>query len=183
VRLAALFLVGALLSAEESAPMWLAFDVLNPDAAGHHRILQLEDLLSSKKRGLEARAILVFATTLDDCTAHRGLCEKVSAIAREASAQGGLVIGVLLESAENALKARKEIPSAHRPFPIAEDGYGITRHALKLDRPGEMIVINSQGRFVRFSPPSENARDADRRLEEIRRALLSALTRDKEDEQ
>src|SRR5215831_13846029 len=181
-----LWMSAALVSAEEIAPLWLAFDVLNPDAAGHHRILHLEDVLAKKKlvRDVpDARAILVFATTLDDCTGTKGLCAKVGAIAREAQAQGGLVLAVLLESAENASRARKEIPSAHHPFPIAEDGYGITRHALKLDRPGEMIMINSQGRFVRFLPPSDSGRDLDRRLDEVRRAFLAALARDKEDEQ
>jgi hypothetical protein len=174
------------LASEEAAPLWLSFDVLNPDASGHHRILHLEDVLAKKKpvRDVpDARAVLVFATTLDDCTATQGLCAKVGAIARAAQSEGGLVVGILLESAENASRARKEIPSAHHPFPIAEDGYGITRHALKLDRPGEMIVINSQGRFVRFSPPSESGRDLDKKLDEVKRSFLAVLARDKEDEQ
>lgn len=170
---------------EEDAPMWLTFDVLNPEESGRHTILHLEDLLGEKRRTIaglpEARAVLVFAVTLDDCAPKRGLCSEVGGLAREARALGGLVIGVLLETQEALPRAEKEIPSAGHPFIVAKDGHGITRRALSLDRPGEMVVIHSSGRFVRFSQSSEAAEEAKRNLEIVRRAFLQALRRDDEE--
>jgi hypothetical protein len=187
---AALLVVFSAVGQEETAPAWLTFDVLNPDSVSGHRILHLEDVLQPKKAGGSdapvARAVLMVAVTLDECVdpARAGsMCVRVGTLAEEARPIGGLVIGVLLDSADAVARARKEVPSLHRPFPIAQDGHGITRHALKLDRPGEILVINSLGRFVRFSQPSESGRDLERKLDEARRAFLAALKRDREDEQ
>ena len=179
--------------------MWLALDVLNPETAGHHRILILEDVLAKKRGSIRdvpaARAILMFATTLADCTAEKGLCARMNTVATDVLPQGGLLVAVLIESAENISKARTEVLAVHLAFPVTGDSHRIVRHALQIDRPGEMIMINSQGRLVRFPDGFEKAwnprkasdsrsqQDEDRKVEDVRRVFLSALVRDKEDEQ
>jgi hypothetical protein len=169
---------------EEEAPLWLTFDVLNPEASGKHSILHLDDLLSSRA-GIPdlpaARGILLFATTHDACRPSRGICVELAAIARETKALGGLVIALLLDGAEALPRARKEVPGAHKVFPVIQDTRGIVRHALHLDRPGEIIVINSNGKFVRFSQPSDSEDDAQRKLIEAKKVFYGALRRDKED--
>lgn len=173
--------------AEETAPSWITFDVLNPDEVGRHRILHLEDLLRLRKVEVgdlpSARAVLVVAVALDDCARADGLCTKLAPLAEEARPLGGLIVAVLMESTQNLARARNEISAKRRPFVIAQDGHGITRHALRLVRSGDMIVINSVGRFVRFSQPSETPKDLDRKLDEVSKGFRQALARDKEDEQ
>lgn len=187
----------------DRAPEWLTFEVLNPAAAGHHPILHLDELLGLSEStaaagptrpgdgastrapaapaasggrvpGLpDAKVILLFTTMLDDCRASAGLCADFAELSRSAAPRGGVVIGVLLDPAENVPRARKEIPSARHPFIITADAHGITRHALALDRPGEILVINSRGSVVRFARSS---------FESARRVFEEALVTDKEEE-
>jgi hypothetical protein len=169
---------------EEVAPMWLTFDVLNPEAAGKHRILHLDDLLSTRAEIPElpaARGILIYSTTLEACAPTRGACSSLATIARETRALGGLVLALLLDPPEVLPRARKEVPSAHFPFPVIQDTHAIVRHALRMDRPGEIVVINSDGKFVRFSQPSDSAEEIQRKLSEAKKVFDGALRRDKED--
>jgi hypothetical protein len=50
-----------------------------------------------------------------------------------------------------------------------------------MDRPGEIVVINSDGKFVRLSQATESAGELERKLGEAKKVLLGALRRDKED--
>lgn len=169
---------------EEEAPAWLTFDVLNPEASGKHRILHLDDLLAARADIPElppGRSILLLTTTLDACSPRRPPCSELATIAQETKALGGLVLALLLDPAETLARARKEVPGAHHPFPVIQDTHGIVRHALHIDRPGEIVVINSGGKFVRFSQPSDSWSDGQRKLSEAKKVFLSALRRDKED--
>lgn len=174
----------SLVAADGEAPQWLTFDVLNPVASGKHRILHLDDLLSSRAGVPDlpaARGILLYATTLDDCSSREGACRELAAIAQETRALGGLVLALLMDPPEALPRARREVPGAHHPFPVIQDTHGIVRHALQLDRPGEIVVINSDGKFVRFSQPSDSVEDVQRKLTEAKKVFLGALRRDKED--
>lgn len=190
---------------------WVVFDVANPDAAGRHRLLSLEDLLAARRAAVHdlpsARAVLVFATTLDDCLRSAlvaagdlgggrsaegaGMCAAMAALARDARPQGGLVIGLLLDAEDRVAEARGALPAAHLPFPVATDPRGLVRSVLGLRRPGEALVIDAAGRMTRFPAGSGGAEVGGPAAEEgnlpllaeVRRGFLQGLVRDKEDQE
>jgi hypothetical protein len=166
----------------EQAPTWLTFDVLNSEASGKHRILHLGDLLSSRSDIPDlptARGVMIYATTFDQCS--NGACLEIAGIVRETAPLGGLVLVLLLDPAENLSRPRKEIPAARYAFPVIQDTHGIVRDALGLDRPGEIVVINSDAKIVRFSPASDSRAESERKLSEAKKVFVGALRRDKED--
>lgn len=164
------------------APLWLTFDVLNSEASGKHRILHLGDLLSARSDIPDlpaARGVLIYATTFEACG--QGACANLAVIAKETAPLGGLLLVLLLDPAENLARPRKEIPAARHPFPVIQDTHGIVRSALGLDRPGEIVVINSDAKIVRFTPVSDSTQESDRKLDEAKKVFVGALRRDKED--
>jgi hypothetical protein len=178
-----LALAAAPAEADARAPSWVTFDVVNPERAGRHKILHLDDLLGPPKPALadlpSARVLLVVTALADDCGSSAGLCVALAPVAKDIAAAGGLVVVVLLDPEEALPKARKELPLAQHPFIITADAHGITRHALGLDRPQQVVVIEPSGRMTRVDPSD----DLTKKLEEAKRLVLGALKRDKEDGQ
>lgn len=160
-------------AADELAPGWIVLEALDPQAAAGRRLLPLDDLLRGDRKPT-ARALLVLVASFEDLEVPAARAE-LESWAKEAAALGGWIV-VLLRDVDQALaRARRETPALRLGFVVCADGYGITRHALKLDRPGEVVVVNSSSKLVRLS---------SRELvsDEVRRAFFQALRRDKEDE-
>ncbi|MCK6550658.1 hypothetical protein L6R52_32775 [Myxococcota bacterium] len=170
---------------DEVAPAWLTFDVVNPEQAGRHRILHLDEVLGPSKVSVpdlpKARVLLVVTTLADDCGAASSFCVALAPVAKEIAAAGGLVLVVLLDPEEALPKAKKELPLAQHPFIITADAHGITRHALGLDRPGQLVAIEQSGRITRIAGAVSD--EGLKKLDEAKRLVLGVLKRDKEDGQ
>jgi len=179
-----LLLLLLLLSADR-APLWVTFDVLNPRTLGGHRILHLQDVVGPRARDdvpglVRPRAVLIFSATLDQC--EKGtLCQAAQQLAE---IKGGLVVGVVLAERENAAQAKREIPRFEYSFPLTVDSFGVLAQALKLDRPGVFLVVNSIGEIVRLVPPTEGTDRSvqERFLLEVKETFLDALRRDDEED-
>ena len=174
-----------LLIAAERAPLWVTFDVLNPRTLGGHRILHLEDVVGPRARDdvpglVRPRAVLIFSATLDQCGKGTA-CQTAQQLAE---IKGGLVVGVVLAERESVLRAKREIPRFEYSFPLTVDSYGVLGQALKLDRPGVFLVVNSNAEVVRLVPPSEGSDRSvrDRFLAEVKETFLDALRREEEEE-
>jgi hypothetical protein len=169
----------------ERAPLWVTFDVLNPRTLGGHRILHLEDVVGPRARDdvpglVRPRAVLIFSATLDQC-GKGTLCQTAQQLAE---IKGGLVVGVVLAERENVLKAKREIPRFEYSFPLTVDSHGVLGQALKLDRPGVFLVVNSNAELERLVPPSEGSDRTvqDRFFAQVKSTYLNALKRDEEEE-
>jgi hypothetical protein len=174
-----------LLIAVERAPLWVTFDVLNPRTLGGHRILHLEDVVGPRARDdvpglVRPRAVLIFSATIDQC-GKGSVCQQAQQLAE---IKGGLVVGVVLAERENVLLAKREIPRFEFSFPLAVDSFGVLGQALKLDRPGVFLVVNSNAEVVRLVPPSEGSDRTiqERFLAQVKATFLDALRRDEEDD-
>jgi hypothetical protein len=175
-----LLMIGA-----ERAPLWVTFDVLNPRTLGGHRILHLEDVVGPRARDdvpglVRPRAVLIFSATLEQCGTG-SLCQVAQQLAE---IKGGLVVGVVLAERETVLRAKREIPRFEYSFPLTVDAYGVVGQALKLDRPGVFLVVNSNAEVARLVPPSEGTDRTvrDRFFAEVKAAFLEALRQDEEED-
>ncbi len=174
-----------LLFGGERVPLWVTFDVLNPRTLGGHRILHLEDVVGPDARDdipglVHPRAVLIFSTTLEQCETGT-LCRTAQQLAE---IKGGLVVGVVLAEREAVVRVKREIPRFEYSFPLTVDAYGVLGQALKLDRPGVFLVVNSKSDVARFVPPSEGSDQTlrDRFLAEVKGAFLEASKREEEEE-
>jgi hypothetical protein len=175
----------SLLIGAEKAPLWVTFDVLNPRALGGHRILHLEDVVGPRARSdvpglVRPRAVLIFSATLEQC-GKGTLCQAAEKLA---SLPGALVVGVVLAERETVLRAKREIPRFEYSFPLTVDAYGVVGQALRLDRPGVFLVVNSNAEVARLVPPSEGTDQIvrDRFLAEVRATFQEALRQEEEEE-
>lgn len=169
------------------APLWLTFDVANPQTVGGHRILHLEDVVGPKRRrdipGLpSAEAALVFSVQPEGCGASGGLCARVAQLTAAARARGALVVGVVLASREEAVAAARSVREGRHPFPVTFDTHGLARKALALDGPGVFVVIDAEGvnKGRRRASMAGEPAQVERDLEAVRTTLLAALG-DRED--
>lgn len=179
-------ILALLIGAPEKAPLWVTFDVLNPERLGGHRILHLEDVVGPRAKddipGLSIpRAVLIGATTAGRCQNEAGsLCGRMEQLAK---IPHGLVIGVILADREGAPAARRAMLETEYSFPLTVDSYGVVGQALALDRPGVCLVVYSTGEAVRLVPPPDGS---DRSIRErfaarVETAFREALRRDEEE--
>lgn len=174
----------------ERAPMWLTFDVVNPEASGQHRILVLEDVLSARRDIPDlptTRGLLIVATTLDACGAERGLCQDLEQVFRRVRAEGGLTLGLLIDPPEILGRARADIPGRRFSFPVVADTRGIARRALGLERAGDSVLIHADGRLDRLSGSGDGAErtrlSSVEGLSSVEEIYVRALKRAKQDEE
>ncbi|MEQ9503189.1 MAG: hypothetical protein RIT81_40355 [Deltaproteobacteria bacterium] len=192
--LAALLVLGALSgqTAVERVPGWVTFGVANPKALGGHRILHLEDVIGARARddiaGLPSpKVVVLFLVTPSDCPgpaktgASRTFCDQMTGFATRPWAKGSLFVGVVLAEEETAGEARAKLLRSEYPYPVSVDEHGIVRRALKSDRPGEVLVVDSRLEVVRLAPPARSEGVSwDRHLGRIRVAIERALEREGE---
>lgn len=186
--LAVCLLTGAAPNAELSPGLGLTVDLVNPDTAGGHRLLSLEDVIGEGRRTdiprlPSAEALLVFSVTPSGCGA-TGLCAEVAKRTAEARERGAMVLGVILASKEEAAAATTKVRAARHPFPLTFDVHGLVRKAFAFEGPTILSVIDAKGVNILKARPSKAGDPAQvaRALEQARDALLVALGRDEEDE-
>ncbi len=159
-------------------PLWVTFDIINPESVGGHRILHLEDVIGPEHRrdvpGLPSpTAVLLFSVGPADCVSD-GLCAEVAAWSAGARKEGALVVAVVLTERERADAARTRLASAEHPLTIAVDPHGAVSALAGLQTPGTFIVVDSAGRSRRWAPEPGKAQVSSRALEQIRAALGAA---------
>ncbi len=179
-------------TAVERVPGWVTFGIANPKALSGHRILHLEDVIGARARddvaGLPSpKVVVLFTAARSDCpgaaktTRFRTFCDQMANLATRPWAKGSLFVGVVLAEEETAGEARAGLLRSDYPYPVSVDEHGIVRRALKSDRPGEVLVVDSRLEVVRLPPPARKEGVAwDRHLGRIRVALERALEREGE---
>ncbi len=179
-------------TAIERVPAWVTFDIANPPALGGHRILHLEDVIGARARddvaGLpNPNVVVLFTAAPSDCPGARKkrrkrsdtFCDAMARFATLPWAKGSLFVGVVLVEKETAGEARAGLLRSDYPYPVSVDVHGVVRRALKSDRPGAVLVVDSRLEVVRLDPPARNEGVAwDRHLGRIRVALERALERE-----
>ncbi len=173
-------LIAALIAqASPSLPEWITFEIVNADRANGHSILHLEDLL--RPEGIagvpKPSALLLFSVREADCLPQGGgLCELVGELTR--STKGLLPIAVMLGTLEVAQRARRRLVRSAYSFPISVDPHGLVAKALKLNRPGVFIVVNSDGSSTRKTLPpnlgTQKLQAEKARFEELIRMTISS---------
>ncbi len=165
--------------ASASIPEWITFEIVNADRAGGHSILHLEDLLSPQGvAGIQKPApLLLFSVGEADCPPKGGgLCGLVGELTN--ATKGLLPIAVMLGTSEVTQRARRRMARSKYTFPISVDPHGLVAKALKLNRPGVLIVVNSDGTFTRKTPPpglgTQMLQAEKARFEELIRMTISS---------
>ncbi|MBK6684807.1 MAG: hypothetical protein IPG45_10065 [Deltaproteobacteria bacterium] len=169
----------------------LTVEVLNPSTFGGHRIFHLEDVLGKRRRldipNLPApRVVLIFTVEAEGCRdLASGWCGAVDEMLKAPWAKEGLALAVVLANRDAEEELSRLIPYAGFRFPVSVDAHGLLRQTLKVVRPGEFLVVQSNGENSRISPPSNLASEAarGRHLKEVEKAFEEAIRRDKEAEE
>ncbi len=163
-----------------ASPWWVTFDVLNPQVVGDHKILHLEDIIGPKRRGDIAQlpqpsVVVIFSVAPEQCPPTPGaLCEDVRRTLAASLSKGALLVAVL---------AAERVDAAQflYPFVVARDVRGLARQGLSLDRPGTFVVVDSKGEVTRL--PSVATNRWQRRLEELKVMVESAIQKDQEEQE
>lgn len=169
----------------------LTAQVLNPSSLGGHRIFHLDDVLGARRRtdipGLPSpRVVLIFTVGPEGCRSKEaGWCGAIDEMMGAAWAKEALALGVVLASRDGAEELSRVIPYAGFRFPVTVDAHGLLRQTLKVVRPGEFLVVQSNGENTRLAPPSNLAQGAARArfLKEVEQTLEEAIRRDQEAEE
>ena len=159
-------------------PLWVTFDVANPQVTGGHRILHLEDVLGPNQRSdiprlPRAPAALIFSVRPDDCR-DEGLCRDVARWTAVARKTGGLVIALVLTEREQAETIRSQLSTSGLPIVLAVDPDGVVSGLAGLQQPGTFSIIDGKGKTRRWTPAPGRVNVAARALEQIRAAFIQA---------